>query len=250
MRKLNATAIAAVSALSLATAGVASAASGGNANAGDVWLDNVGQPSGPGHEHDPHLACQDINLWGSGLADGSGTFVIDGWAPSGSQEQDYSANWSYTGPGSQVTAMIDVKQLVAQAAANGDAPINGQGYHFKLQFSQDPQKHKTFWVNCPAPTSPGGTPPPNGGTPPPNGGTPPPDGGTPPPDGGTPPPNGGTAAPNGGTTTKGAVNGVTHSRKHKHARKHKKHLLKPKRHHRAHARRITRHVDAVAVFTG
>ena len=27
--------------------------------------------------------------------------------------------------------------------------MNGQGYHFKLQLSQEPQKHKTFWVNCP-----------------------------------------------------------------------------------------------------
>ena len=44
-------------------------------NAGDVWVDNVGQPSGPGHEQDPHLMCADINLWGNGLADASGTSI-------------------------------------------------------------------------------------------------------------------------------------------------------------------------------
>ena len=131
------------------------AATGGDPNAGDVWVDNVGQPPGPGHEMDPHLACQDINLWGSGLADTSGTFTIDGWPPSGSQEQDYASSWSYPHDpsrksGSQVIAVINVQQLIQQAAANGDTPAQ-QGYHFKLQFSQDPQKHKTFWVNCPPP---------------------------------------------------------------------------------------------------
>lgn len=123
-------------------------------NAGDVWIDNVGQPAGPGHEMDPHLACQDINLWGSGLADSSGAYTIDGWPPSGSQEQDYASTWSYdqsTG-GSQVLDVISVKTLIENAIANGDAPQNGQGFHFKLEFSQDPQKHKTFWVNCQIPT--------------------------------------------------------------------------------------------------
>jgi hypothetical protein len=66
------------------------AASAHDPNPGDVWLDNVGQPPGPGHEHDPHLACADIYLWGNGLADSSGTFVIDGWHPSGSGTGDYT----------------------------------------------------------------------------------------------------------------------------------------------------------------
>jgi hypothetical protein len=149
-------------AMGLATA--AGAASGGNSNKGDVWVDNVGQPPGPGHEMDPHLACQDINLWGDKLADPSGVYNIDGWPPSGSGAGDQAwpgtaanpgnAGWSYdqgTG-GSQVIAVINVAQLIANAVANGDAPNNSQGFHFKLQFSQDPQKHKTFWVNChPAP---------------------------------------------------------------------------------------------------
>ncbi|MHB1499866.1 MAG: hypothetical protein ACYCYK_01635 [Candidatus Dormibacteria bacterium] len=126
------------------------------------------QPSGPGHEHDPHLACSNINLWGNFMADSSGTYTIDGWSPSGSgfSDQAYPGTaahpgtqpWSYTGSGNQVMSVINVGTLIANARANGDAPINGQGYHFKLQFSQDPQKHKTFWVNCPAPTPPPGAP--------------------------------------------------------------------------------------------
>ncbi len=130
----------------------------GDSNAGDVWLDNVGQPAGPGHEMDPHLACQDINLWGDKLADSSGTYTINGWPPSGSKEVDYSSTWSYdtSKGGDQVVSVINIQQLIATAAANGDTPAK-QGYHFKLDFSQDPQKHKVFWVNCPPPSSPSGT---------------------------------------------------------------------------------------------
>jgi len=130
--------------------------SAGDKNAGDVWTDNVGQPAGPGHEQDPHLKCADINLWGNGLADSSGTYTIDGWPPSGSQEEDYSSTWSYdtTAGGTQVISVINVGLLTSTATANGDSPINKQGLHFKLQFVQDPQKHKTFWVTCkPAPTN-------------------------------------------------------------------------------------------------
>src|SRR5262249_27246782 len=79
----------------LAMGGPSTAFGEGHGNAGDVWTDNVGQPAGPGHEQDPHLACQDINLWGAGLADASGSYAIDGWPPSGSQEQDYASSWSY-----------------------------------------------------------------------------------------------------------------------------------------------------------
>lgn len=137
----------------LLTATAAGPAFAGQKNAGDVWLDNVGQPPGPGHEHDPHLACADINLWGNGLADGGGSYIIDGWPPSGSMEQVYSSSWIYdtTTGGDQITSVISVSQLIANAVAGGDIPQAQQGYHFKLQFSQDPQKHKTFWVNCPAP---------------------------------------------------------------------------------------------------
>ncbi len=152
----------------------ASSSSGsGNPNHEDVWVDNAGQPPGPGHEMDPHLACQDINLWGITMADGTGQFTIDGWPPSGSGSGDLNhsgykedqawpgtkvnpsmATWNYNQSqgGDQVMAVIKVKTLIADAIANGDSPVNGQGFHFKLQFLQDPQKHKTFWVDCPGPT--------------------------------------------------------------------------------------------------
>ncbi|HUY54794.1 MAG TPA: DUF11 domain-containing protein [Candidatus Nanopelagicaceae bacterium] len=130
--------------------------------------------AGPGHEMDPHLGCPAyIILWGSGLADSSGIYTIDGWSPSGSGTGDYNhpgyhqdqawpstksnpgtADWAYntaTG-GTQEISYITTAQLVANAIANGDQPVNGQGLHFKLQFVQDPQKHKTFWVNCPTPS--------------------------------------------------------------------------------------------------
>src|SRR5207253_10578656 len=104
----------------------------GDNNKGDVWVDNVGQPAGPGHEMDPHLACVDINLWGDALADGSGTYTVDGWSPSGSKEQDYprsgAGHWTYDGrsAGDQVTDVINVHLLIADAIAHGDAPINSQ----------------------------------------------------------------------------------------------------------------------------
>jgi len=142
-----------VCALGIPASAVAS--SGGDSNAGDVWLDTVGQPSGPGHEMDPHLPCANINLWGDKLADSGGAYTIDGWPPSGSMKQAYSSTWSYNTSqgGSQVIDVINVQTLIANASANGDAPINKNGYHFKLEFSQDPQKHKTFWIDCPPPSS-------------------------------------------------------------------------------------------------
>jgi hypothetical protein len=172
---------------------------------------------------DPHLACQDINLWGSGLADGSGTFTIAGWPPSGAQEQDYpasgSATWSYdqSAGGSQVIAVINVQTLITNAAANGDAPKNKQGYHFKLNLLQDPQKHKTFWVNCPRPSS------------------------SPPPGTTTPPPTGTTTGSSTTTSTPRSVSGVKAVRKH-----HKK------RHHKRRKRRSIKAVSRARapVFTG
>ena len=136
-------------------------------NAGDVWVDNVGQTSGPGHEQDPHLMCADINLWGNGLADGSGSFIIDSWSPTGNGAPAYGpAPWTYnlTTGGDQVLAVIPINSLLAGSAANGDIPQTPQSLHFKLQFVADPQKHKTFWVNCLAP-SPTGSPSPGPSTP-------------------------------------------------------------------------------------
>src|SRR5947209_1609855 len=149
MFKLRITGLATAALVTLCAGGPALAASGGDSNAGDVWLDNVGQPAGPGHEMDPHLACQDINLWGDKLADSSGTFTINGWPPSGGKEVDYSGTWSYDSSqgGDQVVATISVATLIGNASANGDKAAHN-GYHFKLDFGQDPQKHKVFWVDC------------------------------------------------------------------------------------------------------
>jgi hypothetical protein len=160
MFKLRMSALVLASLLALGSAGAALASSGGDANSGDVWLDNVGQPAGPGHEMDPHLGCQDINMWGAGLADSPGPFTINGWPPSGSKEIDYSGNWSYdtTQGGDQVVATISIDTLIATARSNGDSPAHN-GYHFKLDFVQDPQKHKTFWVDCPASFTPSSTTP-------------------------------------------------------------------------------------------
>src|SRR5436305_7639089 len=117
MLKFRMLALAAAGLLALFAGGSALAAAGGDPNSGDVWLDNVGQPAGPGHEMDPHLACQDINMWADKLADSSGSYTIDGWPPSGSQEVDYSGTWSYSQSqgGDQVIAVINVQQLIANA---------------------------------------------------------------------------------------------------------------------------------------
>jgi hypothetical protein len=219
--------------LALGSGSVALAASGGDPNAGDVWTDNVGQPPGPGHEQDPHLACTDINLWGAGLADSGGSFTIDGWPPSGSQEVDYSSSWSYnpaTG-GDQVVAVISISQLISTARANGDAPKNKNGYHFKLDFSQDPQKHKTFWVNCPpgSPAAPAGAPSTSAGAPRPSGQTP-------------------TTTSSRGTESAGQTFTSSQTRPGHH-KKHKK-LVKPKRHRSVRARRVQQVSAATPAFTG
>ena len=140
----------------LMTVGTVTSSAAKPANTGDVWTDNVGNPPGPGHSQDPHLACANINLWGADLSGSSGSFTIDGWPPSGAQEQVYAAGWTYNtvSGGDQVTQVIDVGTLVSNAIAAGDAPVNSQGFHFKLQFSLFPQKHKTFWVKCGAQPAP------------------------------------------------------------------------------------------------
>jgi hypothetical protein len=125
------------------------------ANNGDVWVDNVGQPAGPGNEQDPHLACQDINLWGSDLAGVPKTYQIDGWDPSGSEKVDYGpTDWNYdpSKADPQIVDVISVKTLIANALAHGEVAQPQQGFHFKLQFGANPQKHKTFWVKCAAPS--------------------------------------------------------------------------------------------------
>jgi hypothetical protein len=106
---------------------------------------------------DPHLGCpSNIYVFGSHLADGSGSYAIDGWPPSGRKEVDYSGTWTYSGSGTQLISTINVHTLLSQAAANGDTPAR-KGYHFKLDFSQDPQKHKVFWIDCGSSSSPSGS---------------------------------------------------------------------------------------------
>jgi hypothetical protein len=238
-----------VGALALVPGAAALASSGGDSNAGDVWVDNAGAPPGPGHEMDPHLACGPINLYGSGLADSGGTFGIDSWPPSGQQQQVYGpAQWSYntTTEGTQTIATFSGSQLV-QDAVNAGATASNQGYHFKLDFSQDPQKHKTFWINCP------------------------------------PPPSGKTSAPQqtsqptetseteasenesaqtestetessspvvaGSPTTTASVKGVHTNRRRHHTRRHRR-LVRPKRHTAPKQRSVSAASTAAPAFTG
>jgi hypothetical protein len=217
---------AAVAMLALATAtpaaagpgGKGSSGSGAGNNKGDVWVDAAGQGQ-VGQENDPHLGCNDIAVWGAALNDASGPFAIQGWAPSGGKETDYSATWHYdTGAGgSQVIAVVPVHTLIANAMAAGDAPVNKQGFHFKLDL-EDPRtgasvgddKYKVFWVDCgvtrtgttPTPT-PSPTPATSTPTPTPSGGV---GGATP-----TPTPGGGVGGltPTPTPTPASGVEGIT-----------------------------------------
>src|SRR5260221_11438268 len=73
----------------IAVPGAAMAATGGDNNAGDFWVDTVGAPQGTGHEMDPHLPCANVNVWGDQLADPSEAYTVIGIPPSGSQRQAY-----------------------------------------------------------------------------------------------------------------------------------------------------------------
>ena len=234
MWKLRVCVITASSVFALATGTAAWGASGGDSNAGDVWLDNAAQPAGPGHEMDPHLGCGTINLYGSGLADGSGSFTIDGWPPSGSQEVVYTGSWSYSGSGTQTIASFDAATLVADASNAGDTP-SAQGYHFKLDFSQDPQKHKTFWVNC-SPSSSSTTPSSQSST-----------------SSSSPTSTSGTAPSSTTASTPTASVKATHkSRRRPHLRRGKRrpHLVRPARHHKAARRSVSAVSETAPAFTG
>jgi hypothetical protein len=158
----------AVAAMALATAtpvaaGHSAGTTGSGNNRGDAWVDAVGQRQ-VGHENDPHLGCNDIAVWGAALNDASGPFAIQGWPPSGSREVDFSGTWHYdtAAGGSQVIATVPVHTLLANATANGDAAVNSQGFHFKLDL-EDPRtggsvgddKYKVFWVSCATTVRPG-----------------------------------------------------------------------------------------------
>ena len=134
-------------ALAVALAVPAAAATGGDSNRGDVWLTQAGRTS-PGHAMEPHLsACSNVWLWGANMGDASGSFSLNGWSPTGHQEVDYSSTWHYPGgKAAHVIAVISSATLIANARAHGYRPQANQGYHFKLMLSQDPQKHKVFWL--------------------------------------------------------------------------------------------------------
>lgn len=132
---------------------------GDNPNAGDVWLQPVGQGADfPGHQHIPHFEnCDDINLWGNGMTEASGEYTIDSIPPTsdGGFDQVYptdstSEPWTYdtAAGGNQVMSVVDTEILVANAISAGAVAHEQQGYHFKLQYQQNPQKHKVFWVKC------------------------------------------------------------------------------------------------------
>jgi hypothetical protein len=227
MWKLRVCVIAASSVFALATGTAAWGASGGDSNAGDVWLDNAGQPAGPGHEMDPHLGCGTINLYGSGLADGSGSFTIDGWPPSGSQEVVYTGSWSYSGSGTQTIASFDASTLVADASKTGDT-ASAQGYHFKLDFSQDPQKHKTFWVNC-SPSSSSTTSSSSASS-----------------------PSTGSPTTASSTAPTASVKATHKSRRRSHLKrsKRRRHLVRPARHHKAAHRSVSAVSETAPAFTG
>src|SRR5689334_12759067 len=79
----------------VAVPGAAMAASGGDKNAGDFWVDTVGAPQGPGHEMDPHLPCANIAVWGDKLADSSDAYRVVGIPPSGSRKLAFASTWTY-----------------------------------------------------------------------------------------------------------------------------------------------------------
>ena len=164
---------------------------GGGGNFGDVYLHTAGNCADVNAEflnhggvcnepptadetatprHTPHLPCADIELMGSKMRDASGQYAIDLLAPStpdggnGVGPQVYLspaqlAQWHYDQAAGaadrQVMDVINVATLIQNAVAAGAEQHPIQGYHFKLQLVQAPQKHKTFWVHCnPPPGSP------------------------------------------------------------------------------------------------
>ena len=145
----------------------------------------IGTTEDTNPNHTPHLPCANIEVMGKGMGDASGAYSVDVWPPTGNMTPVYGKDVSgasvLTGqmtPGDvgnngtwtfdaakhayQVMDIIDVDALVhnADVAGGHEHPI--QGYHFKLQFGQDPQKHKTFWVDCPSPSQPPVVTPPPG----------------------------------------------------------------------------------------
>jgi len=142
------------------TAGTCTDANAETLNHGGTCTVAIGDNEQATPRHTPHLPCADIELVGIGMALPTGAYTIDSIAPTGSGQAYLSpaspATWHYdqVKGGEQVIDVVNVKTLVDNAIALGAEAHPVQGYHFKLEFTQSPQKHKTFWVNCNAPTPP------------------------------------------------------------------------------------------------
>jgi len=107
-----------------------------NGNRGDVWMEEGSGETTPsrGHENDTHFACNTpLNIMGDKMGDSAGYFSI---VPQGGNggPSTYSGTWSYGAQGGN--------QVIARVPAGALLPG-----HYKLDLTQDPQKHKVFWID-------------------------------------------------------------------------------------------------------
>ena len=113
-----------------------------NGNAGDIWVDQAGAPSGPGHENDPQLsACSAVTVWGAGLADGGGTLTIEAIPPTPGGHR-ITLTWSF--PGGRTARPLATVEPASLAALLTDA---NHGAHLRVVLEQDPRKSKDFWLS-------------------------------------------------------------------------------------------------------
>src|ERR1700739_4371893 len=65
-------------------------------NKGDIWTQPAGTADDPGHSQDVHLPCGSVDIWGDGLAQSSGTWVLYHLPPpNADQSQVASGTYSY-----------------------------------------------------------------------------------------------------------------------------------------------------------
>ncbi|MGH2688290.1 MAG: hypothetical protein ACRDKW_05725, partial [Actinomycetota bacterium] len=129
-------------------------------NRGSIRLSGP-DDAGPGHN--PQLACGDILVRASKLAGADGTYEIRSWPPTGDRRVVATGTWTAPAGDGDVVAVVDGSTLAAAAEAAGVPAHEQQGRHYRITLSQEGgAKHKTFWVDCPAPdaaaaeaTSPG-----------------------------------------------------------------------------------------------
>ena len=117
-------------------------------SAGDIFVEADGAPLGPGNETDVHLGCPStVDLNGSNLSSSTGTYYFFAWEPSGSFQQVLSASGN--------SVAVPSGSLIT----SGQTAQPQQGYHFKVEYigSNGETKYKTFWIDCAATTSTGGS---------------------------------------------------------------------------------------------